>query len=207
MKLRYAALATSALVLTLAAAPQAMAKSYSFSTTINSAINNGSGGANSDPGPLTSGARAFSATFTTDAPTGATTGIYNINSIIGGTLGAPNPFNQVINVTSNYPAGSPGAYFGQINLATGRITGLDFTFARNSATNYASTPWEMSFLSYTTGGVGRVSTFDSLGDGGVSAFTLTQIPEIDGGMLPRAIGVLAGVFLMLFGRKKQEDLA
>lgn len=202
MKLRYAALATSALVLTLAAAPQAMAASYSFSTTINSAINNGSGGSDTTPGPLTNAARLFTAVFTTDAPTGATTGVYNINSIVHPLLGQPNPFNLVTNATPN-----PGPYFGQINLATGRITALDFTFARNSATNYSSFPWEMQFASYSTTGIGRVLTFDSLSDGGISSFTLTQVPEIDGGMLPRAIGVLAGVFLMLFGRKKQEDLA
>lgn len=213
MSTKLRTLGATALLLSMAYAPQAFAtvngNSWSFSTVLNSGVgSNGSG----TPGPYTDTARTFAATFTTDAPTGATTGIYNINSIVQARLGAPLGTTTTANIVSVSPTAGP---YGQINFGTGRIVlnasattpfGFDFT-PSNTAIYGAFSPFTLSTPTYNTAGVLRVIGTDVNGDGGTSIGTLTRVPEIDGGMLPRAIGVLAGVFLMLFGRKKQEEIA
>lgn len=196
MTLRMKTLATTALLLSLAAAPQAMATTYTFTTTANNQLN----GSNA----LTPAQRAINFYFVTDATPQQTTGTANILGVYGtvGSAWQNNIFNQTV--------GGFAPYFGTINLSNGRLTGIEVTFDRSTSGGiYDAFPWTLSGATYAGAPAGALKATINDADllGGSSVATLTQVPEIDGGMLPRGLMVLSGIFLMLFGRKKAEDLA
>lgn len=193
---RLKTMTATALLLSLAYAPQALAVTYyDFSAVLNAGL---SGGA------LSAAQRTITMRFTTDAAPTATSGIVNITGISGFLGNATTGTTAQRLMTGITPV--PGPNFGTLNLAlgtpgTGRITSLSFDFSR--ATPYSDMPWTMQGASYTTAGL-KVNVQDQNADGGnnVGVASFVRVPEIDGGLLPRALFVLSGIFLIAFGRKQ-----
>ena len=194
---RLKTMTATALLLSLAYAPQALAVTYyDFSAVLNAGL---SGGA------LSTDQRTVTMRFVTDASPTATSGVVNITGVSGflGTATTGTAAQRLL--TGITPV--PGPNYGTINLAlgtpgTGRITSLSFDFSR--ATAYSDMPWTMQGASYTGAGGLKVNVQDQNADGGnnIGNATLVRVPEIDGGLLPRALFVLSGIFLIAFGRKQ-----
>ena len=199
MNLKLKTMATTALLFSLAAAPQALAATYTFTTVANSQL----GGT----GTYSVAERTINFYFTTDATQNQTSGTVNILGFWG-TMGTA-PASRIYNQTP----GNFSPYYGTVNLGlgtpgVGRVTGLDWSFGVLNNT-YTDQPFIMTGATYAGSPAGFLKTniYDQNFLGGSSPVTITKVPEIDGGMLPRGLMVLSGVFLMLFGRKKAEEIA
>ncbi len=154
---------------------------FDFTSVLNSAIGGGS---------LTTAQRTLVGTLTTN----------NAGQITGTlptwTLGGL-PITNINNVGGSY---TPTTVF------TPPYTINAFNMQFTPDASLGITPNVVTaFLKYA-GGNPQIAAFDGDDLGGTSASTFTprELPEIDGGVLPKGLFLVAGAFLMLFGRKRAE---
>lgn len=168
--------ATAALLTTSALPAMAVPfLTFDFSTVVNSAVNGGS---------LSNTQRLLKGTFGTN-----NAGL--LTSFTGTFGGSPIVLNSVSGTYA--PVTTPPT-------GTEKLASLALNYNTPSGPN----PFVTAFLKYDLAGVPFVTTYDDNLSGGTSPAVITPklVPEIDGGVLPKGLFVIAGMFLMLFGRNK-----
>jgi hypothetical protein len=158
---------------------------FDFTSVLNSAIG---------PGTLTNAQRTLVGTLSTN----------NAGQITGAlptwTLGGL-PITNILNVGGSY---TPSTLAGPAPFGPFQITSFNMQFTPNAALGIEPQV-VTAFLKYA-GGNPQIAAFDGDDLGGTSRadFTPRELPEIDGGVLPKGLFLVAGAFLMLFGRKRAE---
>ncbi len=155
---------------------------FDFTSVLNSAI--GGGG-------LTNAQRTLTGTLSTNNA-GVITG-----ALPTWTLGGL-PITNILNVGGSY---TPTTSF------TPPYTITSFNMQFTPAPSLGVTPQVVTaFIKYASGNP-QVAAFDGSDLGGTSRadFVPRELPEIDGGVLPKGLFLVAGAFLMLFGRGKRTE--